>query len=389
MKVGIAPIFQNTRDFDRFEASERGEDAGPPVYPDAAIMAESLALCDLAEPLGYDALWTFEHHTSPYIMTPNPQQLIAYMAGRTKRIDFGTMVTVVPWHNPVRLAENVSLLTHMLGPDRRLILGFGRGLALREFVSLGVDMEQSRALMAEGLEVLRLALGQDHFSYHGKVYDFPNSAVRPRPLSTTMVDNAYGVWNSTESMTAAARAGLNPLTIPSKGLNDYIEDLASFDAVRAEHGYGPSQRPILQMFMSCDKSSAAAQERAEQHFTEYAESVGRHYQFGGDHFNKMTGYESYRPGGVSRLGEGGKTGSEVAKATAARIIREGLVGTPAQCIEKAQALQDTFDPHMIVLNSAPGTMPHDAAVNELRLFAEEALPTIQHLTTHHTTTTTP
>src|SRR6267142_1554712 len=108
MRVGVALLFQNYHDMDRYEAMERGEDVGAMSTPDGQIVSEQLGLGDLVEPLGFDTLWTFEHRTTPYIMLPNPQQFISYFAGRTKRIDFGTMVTVMPWHDPVRLAESLA-----------------------------------------------------------------------------------------------------------------------------------------------------------------------------------------------------------------------------------------------------------------------------------------
>ena len=73
-------------------------------------------------------MWTIEHHFTPYTMVTNPLQYLTYIAGITKNVDLGTMVVVLPWHNPVRIAEDVNMLDAFLGDGREIILGVGRGL---------------------------------------------------------------------------------------------------------------------------------------------------------------------------------------------------------------------------------------------------------------------
>src|SRR5258705_5329571 len=97
--------------------------------PDAAVLSDHLALGDLAEPLGFDSLFALEHHFTGYAMSPLPTQLLSYFAGRTKRLTLGTAVIVLPWHDPVRRAEEIALLDLLSGG--RGLFGFwgGRGHA--------------------------------------------------------------------------------------------------------------------------------------------------------------------------------------------------------------------------------------------------------------------
>ncbi len=88
MKVGMTLFFQNYLDWERYAA---GRWDTPPQISDSAIYDEELPLGDLAEPLGFDSIWTVEHHHTPYTMIPNPTQLLSYYAGRTTRVDMG------PW----------------------------------------------------------------------------------------------------------------------------------------------------------------------------------------------------------------------------------------------------------------------------------------------------
>src|SRR5512145_1743536 len=105
---------------------------------DASVVHEHLALGDLAEPLGFDSLWALEHHFTGYAMSPAPTELLAYYAGRTKRLTLGTAVIVLPWHDPIRVAEQIALLDILCGG--RCLFGFGRGAASVEYEGFGIPM---------------------------------------------------------------------------------------------------------------------------------------------------------------------------------------------------------------------------------------------------------
>src|SRR5262252_11132493 len=99
MHVGMATVFQNT---------------GRAVS-DRQIYLNELALADMAEPLGFESIWSVEHHFTDYTMCPDVVQFLAYMAGRTKTAQLGSMVVVLPWHDPMRVAEEVSMLDNLSG----------------------------------------------------------------------------------------------------------------------------------------------------------------------------------------------------------------------------------------------------------------------------------
>ena len=111
MKVGLGLCPQNYWDWERYAA---GAWDAPPRVPDAHIYDDAIALARLAEASGLDSVWSVEHHFTPYIMVPNPIQLLTYVAGATSRMDVGTMVTVLPWHHPLRLAAEVAVLDILL-----------------------------------------------------------------------------------------------------------------------------------------------------------------------------------------------------------------------------------------------------------------------------------
>ena len=82
----------------------------PPASATRSIYRDELATAELAEPLGFDSIGAVEHHFTGYAMIPNCVQLLTFMAARTKRLTLVTTVIVLPWHDPVRVAEEMAML---------------------------------------------------------------------------------------------------------------------------------------------------------------------------------------------------------------------------------------------------------------------------------------
>src|SRR3954466_4191142 len=136
MKVGMASIFQIPK-----HKITHGE-----------VYRNELRLANLAEPLGFDSIWGVEHHFTDYTMCPDVLQFLSYMAGKTKHVKLGSMVVVLPWHDPVRVAEQVSLLDHL--SNGRFILGLGRGLARIEYEGFRLDQNEGRSRFVEYAELI-------------------------------------------------------------------------------------------------------------------------------------------------------------------------------------------------------------------------------------------
>ena len=88
------------------------------------------------------------------------------------------MVIVLPWHHPVRVAEDITMLHNLLGEGRRLTVGIGRGAGRREFRALNIPMDESRERFLEALAIIRGALVQDVFSFDGTYYQVPEISIR-------------------------------------------------------------------------------------------------------------------------------------------------------------------------------------------------------------------
>ncbi len=367
MRIGVHFNYQNYSDWERF--ASHGSDG---AVPDQQIYDEELFLGGLVEPLGFDSYWAIDHHFSPYIMTGGAIQHLTYFAGRTERIDFGTMVVVLPWYDPVVVAEQVSVLDNLL-QGRRLTLGLGRGAAKREFDAYRIPMDESRDRFAESVDILRMALSQEWFSYQGRFYQIPETTIRPRPRNPrALVDGMRVAWTSPETLPIAANAGLGMLMTNQKNWQEYREDVRDFNAVRAGHGW-PAIQPTVVVNAACFDSEAEAWQTMLRHAVEAQISVQRHYGFDDvDRFRATKGYEQY-----AQFGEllKRKTPQEIGEHHA----RPQAWGTPDQVFDKLVHIQRMTSAEEIVLNFRYGGMPVATAERSMRLFAAEVLPRLHEL----------
>ena len=111
MDVGAALIFQGT----------------DPSLADRDVYLNELKMGDLAIDLGFQSIWSVEHHFTDYTMCPDVTQFLSYWAGRNPDVLLGSMVIVLPWHDPMRVAEEISMLDNM--SDGRMVLGVGQQFA--------------------------------------------------------------------------------------------------------------------------------------------------------------------------------------------------------------------------------------------------------------------
>src|SRR5271154_3345937 len=133
---------------------------------DKDVYRFELGLARRAEAAGFDSIWTPEHHFDDYQMTPNVPMFLSWVAGQTKTIRLGTMVTVLPWHDPMRVAESFVLLDHL--SDGRAIVGFGRGLGRVEFEGFRTPMGESRRRFTEYTDAIVQGLESGVMEYQGE-----------------------------------------------------------------------------------------------------------------------------------------------------------------------------------------------------------------------------
>src|SRR5581483_1889924 len=335
---------------------------------------DDLRLVDLVEPLGFDALWSIEHHFTPYTMVPDPLQFLAWCAARTKRVALGTCVIVLPWHDPVRVAEQLAMLDILAG-GRPLVIGFGRGAGRRELEGFGVPMSEARERFSEALEVVRLALSRERFSFEGKHYRIPETGIRPRPRTPDLPSRMYAAAVSPSSIEIMASAGLGMLVIPQKTWEEHAQDLATFNDVRARRGLAPVRSKVI-VFVYCSESAADGEAVGMEYIGNYQDTAYWHYELDEpDHFHAAQGYEYYARG-ADVLKQLGATGQTLARD---HFARAHVFGTPEQCLDKLQSIQRMTDADEFICVFRCGGMPVAIAEASMRLFADRVLPALRGL----------
>jgi len=337
---------------------------------DASVVAEHLALGDLAEPLGFDSVFALEHHFTGYAMSPSPTQLLSYIAGRTRRITLGTAVIVLPWHDPVRVAEEIALLDVL--SNGRCVFGFGRGAASVEYAGFRVPMEEARPRFVEAARIVLKALTQEVFDWDGEFFKIPPTSIRPRPISHPE-RRFYASSVSPESAEIMAKLGFGLLVIMQNEWPKAAEDIRRYRDITVGVGHAP-RPPIISTNVSVAESRSEAHERAVQYLARKFDSIDRHYKFSDGHLGSVKGYEFY--GGMAKTYSKMQDPSYRQKATEF-YVKIQVVGTPDDCLQQIGELQRLTGLDHLVVEFGYGGMPPEEAQLNMRLFAERVMPVLQ------------
>ena len=368
MRFGYLLHNNNHGDWERYQGTDRST---PPAVPDAAQLANDLRLMEMAVDYGFDTVWTSEHHFSPYLMVPNTIQLLTYVAGRCPGVDVGTAVVVLPWHEPIRVAEELIMLDTLLG-GRRLFIGLGRGAGVEEFEGMRVPMGQSRERFDEAVQIIKMALSQEVVEFDGEHFQIPRVSIRPRPLSTDLVDRLFNAWLSPGSLALAAKEGLAPLFAVERKPDEYVSERAAYNRLRAEAGHKPVRSKAVSFI-----SVADSEQEAYEHMVwklGYSDDVKRHYGWADtEKYKSIGGYDYYADRG--QLMDSMDRDAELAALEAV-----SLWGTPDTVLQKIEALVETSGCDEIITPFNFGGMPWAQGEKCLRLFAEKVLPIAQTFT---------
>lgn len=372
MRVGATIFNQNYGDWDRYEAEERGESVPPrPARSDRQVFNEELEIARIADRTGFDAVWTIEHHFTPYTMVTNPLQYLTYVAGITSRVDLGTMVTVLPWHNPVRVAEDVNMLDAFLGPHRNIICGVGRGLGRREYEGLGIDQNEARERFDESLQVLKQLLATGRCTFEGKFFNVHDVRLRPQP-ERDLSENLWCAGGTEQTVQIIARHDVRPLTIPTTSLEAALANMRRYAQLRLEAGHAPAPTKLaVWTYVSEDPGEAA--ENAQRYMAQYSDSALRHYELLGDHLKNIKGYESYAAQSEALRQDSSSFTNAFSDAHP--------WGTPGQVIERATELAHAFGADELMFVFRYGEMPIETAERSMHLFAEKVLPSLRAIQT--------
>ena len=150
--------------------------------------------------LGLDQVWFTEHHFVDDGYLPAWIPVASAMAALTKHVRFSTDICLLPFNNPVRLAEDLAVLDNI--SNGRVEVGFGMGYVPDEFKGFGLPVSRRLSLMEEGLDVLKLCFSGECFDYHGKRYHFDGVRITPEYVQA----GGPPIWLAATTHASASRA---------------------------------------------------------------------------------------------------------------------------------------------------------------------------------------
>jgi alkanesulfonate monooxygenase SsuD/methylene tetrahydromethanopterin reductase-like flavin-dependent oxidoreductase (luciferase family) len=358
--------------------------------PDMAVRNydEHLDAWVLMEELGFDGIGFNEHHTSPYGLMTSPNIMAAAASQRTQRMKLLIYGNLLPIHNPLRLAEELSMLDCL--SNGRLISGFARGIP-REYVAYGVDLAESRARFEEAWEIIKRAWSEEVFSYQGKFWSYKDVAIWPRPVQQPHPPVWVPVTVSKETIEWAARENV-PITPGANATLPARRDMVRYYAqCLATHGHTITPGHII---MGASVYVADSRQQALKEAGPYTlyflhtlfshgniSNVERQTQAG---YRKTEDLDYIRPENREGFLRGLQGFRHTTLADLERSERLAW-GSPEQVRDSLVELADSLGAGTLMLNFNQGAMPHDLFVQNLERFGKEVLPALQ----AHVVTTVP
>lgn len=327
---------------------------------------EMFGQIEYGEELGFDSVWLAEHHGSAYGSIPSAAVAHAAVAKITEKMRLGVAVSILPFNNPVRTAEDWAMVDVISGG--RLEMGVGRGYQPMEFKNLGLaDKQQhSREIFEESLEIIIGLWENERFSYEGKWFQLDDVEITPKPVQRPRPPITVAAISPT-TFDLVDKYGLNVMVTPT--LMD-LESLKGFvlDAKKKLIASGRSPES-LDFPMNWQIHLADTEEEA---FVRPAEALDWYFNLVMDLVpkgaNAPRGYE-YMRDTAAAFEEAG--GVDVAGLKEGGII---MLGTPDEAIEKIADLRDTIGQQQMFCWMRIGGLEDWKVRESMKKFAEEVMP---------------
>lgn len=343
--------------------------------PTADLYDDHLDLVRELDEAGWHSYFIIEHQNAPSGRISAPEVWLAAVARATRRLRFGVMMWQLPFHHPIRLAQEVATLDQL--SRGRVEFGSGIGVHEHEFLRWDIDYYKRAAIAEEALAIIRKAWAADEVTFDGEHFRFDEALPQPRPYQQPHPP----IWAAVHSDEAIAWAARNNFNL-AKNLDTDDVIAHKFDLFRqvwAQSGHaGPPPRIFLQRQVHVAETDDLAHAQARRYMATgevnpVITSGGRIAQTRigwGSHARAM-GRDSERPNDKAR----GET-LRRAKMDYQFAIDTGLViiGSPDTVAARITAAQERLGFDLFCTNHEIGAMPADMVRRSIRLFGEAVIP---------------
>ncbi len=336
----------------------------------AEMFRRQLDEVELAERIGIDQIWFFEHHLIPTAPVPSPNLLIAAAAQRTSRIRFASMVNILPFRHPLLVAEEVAMLDNLT--NGRFDMGLGRGLRPPEFAAFGIDQQASREMFLEAFDIICRVWADEIFEHRGRYWTTQKNG----PLSPPLVQRPHPPFlvsaQSEESLRWAAEHDIPFAQIDSL-IDQAKRDAASYRDVQTAHGQAPAPRLYLMREIYIAETDARARDEAHPWLLQYWDLWNRYTQF--SHGGRLPdSYDFWR-----------KQAPMLHAMSFDETVANDMVilGSPETVANAILRLADQVDLMGLALIFKLGAMPYEMVERSMRAFGEGVMPRIRHVLDRH------
>ena len=325
------------------------------------IYGEALEQIQYAEEMGFDSVWIAEHHSSRYGIFPSLLPIVSYVAAQTKKIRIGTGVSVLPFHNPVLLAEETAMLDVL--SDGRLEFGVGRGSTNYEFGNFKIDLDSRDVRFQEALDIILGLWTTREFDYHGEFYQVDNLTIAPSPLQQPHPPVFLAVSRTAASVDVAVSRDLPILTSFSTPEADNLGLFSLYAERCAAAGKDPNiERMPYFRFVYLAEDEKEAREYPRESLTWVRDLGGyRRTITQGDEINiDLDHWRRTRP--------------EAPATYESELETTAYFGTPDQCANWISDLQNEHNIGYFGASMSFGSMQHAKVMRSMELFAKEVMP---------------
>jgi len=325
---------------------------------DGAVIDETVREAVLADRLGADIVWLAEHHFDGISVYADPMVLAGALAVSVKQAGLGFAVIQTALHHPIRLAEQMALLDHLM--KGKLIVGLGRGSSFNiyDYQGFGIDHHEAQARLDEAESVMVKAWTEDQFDHNGKFWQLQVPMLRPRPYSKPYPPVIRG--SSTDASLIELAAQGKPFMMNVQSLETTARRITLYRETMRESRF--------------DEATIAANLKASWVWRNFyvAESDAEAERVGIEAFETMTRDRAEMRNRYAAMGQRIIPQDDLPGARKTR--GEGLIhGTAARVVEDVAAL-DKLGIGGIIGTFRLGTMPHEVAAASLTLFMEKVAP---------------
>lgn len=319
------------------------------------------------EEIGFDSVWLAEHHFHSFAgLFSSPPVIGAAIAQRTTKMRIGTAVLLLPYHNPLRVAEDYATLDCL--SNGRVEFGVGHGFIKWEALTFGIPLDDLRDRFKENLEVVLKVWKEPVLNHKGRFHEYNGVQVYPRPAQEPHPAVWMAATTSVESFELSGRSGFHMMLIPF--LNEVEELRAKMQAyfsARKAAGHDPSTARVLGVYHAyVGESSAEARAAAAPGLAEYHSAASQAHSL----TPGMVDPASYRSHERHR--------GEMKRLSFDELVDQSrvLVGSAEEVREKVEYVRERLYLTDLAGNFALGGLSDDQARASLRRFMEQVAPKV-------------